>query len=244
MTAQALHIRQTDQGCGDDQINDRFGLPNGRLIQHEAHDDLDVAPTAWVDLTQARRVVLGHEPHGFAHGRRAEVARQREDLESQLGRVAEAAVITLVGSTGAGKSTLLNALVGRPVATEGTSRPTTTAPVIYRPRDADVRELLDGLPGDPPRVVDYDPDAGGRWTNQILIDAPDTNSVATLHRDVVEALAGGRSRFWDSRPGSDSETPSRIGATGDGLMCDLWNCQSAGHVSGEVTERKRLDGLR
>ncbi|MFT5049244.1 MAG: energy-coupling factor transporter ATP-binding protein EcfA2 [Chlamydiales bacterium] len=111
------------------------------------------------------------------------------DLEHQLTRVRRAAVITLVGATGAGKSTLLNALVGQRIAREGNARPTTSVPVVYRPRDADLRELLERLPGGAPDVVDYDPDGGGPWSEQILIDAPDINSVAAEHRDVVAALA-------------------------------------------------------
>ena len=123
----------------------------------------------------------------------AELDELREDLEDQLSRAKSAAVICLVGSTGAGKSTLLNALVGREVAIEGVDRPTTSAPVIYRPRDADVSAILEGLPGQPPTVVSYDADpdagAGSFWRGQILIDAPDTNSVATVHREVVKALS-------------------------------------------------------
>ena len=111
------------------------------------------------------------------------------DLDQQLERVTEAAVITLVGSTGAGKSTLLNSLVGSSVAEEGETRPTTSAPVIYRPVDADVTDLVDGLPGGSPRIVDYDPTSGGPWRGQILVDAPDVNSVASEHRGVVQALA-------------------------------------------------------
>ena len=122
-----------------------------------------------------------------------EVEELRGDLEEQLNRAKSAAVICLVGSTGAGKSTLLNALVGRDVAIEGVDRPTTSAPVIYRPRDADVSAILEGLPGQPPTVVSYDADpaasAGSFWRGQILIDAPDTNSVATVHRDVVKSLS-------------------------------------------------------
>jgi energy-coupling factor transporter ATP-binding protein EcfA2 len=135
--------------------------------------EADLAATA--DLTAVRR-------------RAARLARLARDLDAQLERVEAAAVVTLVGSTGAGKSTLLNALVGRPVAREGEQRPTTSAPVIYRPRDADLRELLAELPGGAPEVVDYDP-AHGPWSDLILIDAPDTNSVAAEHRDVVRALA-------------------------------------------------------
>lgn len=118
-----------------------------------------------------------------------EIDELTSDLDRQLERVQEAAVITLVGATGAGKSTLLNALVGRTIASEGVQRPTTAAPVVYRPRDADLRDLLEGLPGEPPEVVDYDAEGGGAWRGQILVDAPDVNSVAALHREVVAALA-------------------------------------------------------
>ena len=117
----------------------------------------------------------------------------RDDLGEQLNRAKSAAVICLVGSTGAGKSTLLNALVGREVAIEGVDRPTTSAPVIYRPRDADVSSIMDGLPGQPPTVVSYDTGLevgeGAFWRGQILIDAPDTNSVATVHREIVKVLS-------------------------------------------------------
>lgn len=118
------------------------------------------------------------------------------DVDRQLERARDAAIVCLVGSTGAGKSTLLNALVGRDVATEGVDRPTTSAPVIYRPADADIGPLVRDLPGEAPRVVSYDPDAaapvGGAsafWRGQILIDAPDVNSVETVHRDLVGELA-------------------------------------------------------
>ena len=109
-------------------------------------------------------------------------------------RVQQAAVITLVGATGAGKSTMLNALAGRPIAEEGVDRPTTRRPVIYAPRDADLRDLLEGV-GEVDRepdgvaVVRYDAAPEGPWTAQILIDAPDLNSVAAEHRAVVTALA-------------------------------------------------------
>jgi energy-coupling factor transporter ATP-binding protein EcfA2 len=126
---------------------------------------------------------------GAVARRRDRLQRLRADLVRQLERVHEAAVITLVGATGAGKSTLLNALVGKDIAVEGTDRPTTRQPVIYAPRDADLSQLTEGLPGDPPDVVRYDSDRGGPWTEQVLIDAPDVNSIAAEHRDVVRVLS-------------------------------------------------------
>lgn len=140
------------------------------------------------ELERDLALVADLTPLASARPRLEELA---ADARAQLERSRTAAVITLVGATGAGKSTLLNALVGLAVAREGEDRPTTSAPVVYRPRDADLRELLDGLPGAPPRVVDYDPERGARggWAGQVLVDAPDTNSVETLHREVVAALA-------------------------------------------------------
>ena len=120
--------------------------------------------------------------------RREEIERLTNDLEHQLERLPRAAVVTLVGATGAGKSALLNALVGSSVATEGVDRPTTREPVVYAPHDADLTALL-GAVTPPPVVVRYERAAAGPWTTQVLIDAPDLNSVAAEHRVTVTALA-------------------------------------------------------
>ena len=142
---------------------------------------------------ELERDLEGLTPLRALEDRGAVLEELSSDLAQQLERASSAAVVCLVGATGAGKSTLLNALVGRPVAVEGVDRPTTSAPVIYRPADADLSELTAGLPGAPPEVVTYDPTGGGGagsfWRGQILIDAPDTNSVETAHRDVVRELA-------------------------------------------------------
>lgn len=147
---------------------------SGELVSLLAELDRDLAAAA--PLTALAR-------------RRERVETLRADLDRQLERVHRAAVVTLVGATGAGKSTLLNALVGRTVAREGVERPTTRRPVVYAPHDADLTQLFAGLPGEEPEVVRYEAGAGGPWTEQVLVDAPDTNSVAAEHRDVVRALA-------------------------------------------------------
>lgn len=111
------------------------------------------------------------------------------DLQHQLERVGRAAVITLVGATGAGKSTLLNALAGAELAAEGVDRPTTTEPVIFAPVDADLSDLLPSEGARRARVVRHPPGARGPWSSQVLVDAPDVNSVAAEHRSIVSELA-------------------------------------------------------
>ena len=145
---------------------------------------------------QLRDDVTAVEDLRAVRDRRAELDVLLVDLDRQMERVERAAVITLVGATGAGKSTLLNALAGSRIAVEGLDRPTTRQPVIYAPRDADVSELVGpeiDRPGGHeseggPRVVRYTA-ASGPWTAQILIDAPDMNSVDEQHRATVTALA-------------------------------------------------------
>jgi energy-coupling factor transporter ATP-binding protein EcfA2 len=119
-----------------------------------------------------------------------ELERQVSDLDRQLERVESSAVILLVGSTGAGKSTLLNALAGTEIALASENRPTTSVPTVYAPEDADLRALLTGLKGPEPRVVRYPRGTAGTvWTEQVLIDAPDVNSIAKEHRETVRALS-------------------------------------------------------
>ena len=121
--------------------------------------------------------------------RAGEIDRLVNDLDEQLERADRAAVIVLVGPTGAGKSTLLNALLGHDVATEGDMRPTTRAPVVHAPVDADLTALLANVPGRAPTVVRYEPNAKGPFAGQVLVDAPDLNSAEREHRAVTRALA-------------------------------------------------------
>jgi energy-coupling factor transporter ATP-binding protein EcfA2 len=146
-----------------------------QLVRLRAELDTDLAAIA--DLRQVQQS-------------QGELERLLADLDRQLERVEAAAVILLVGSTGAGKSTLLNALAGTEIALSSENRPTTSVPTVYAPEDADLRALLTGLKGPEPRVVRYPRGAAGSvWTEQVLIDAPDVNSIATEHRETVRALS-------------------------------------------------------
>ncbi|KAA3615188.1 MAG: ATP-binding cassette domain-containing protein [Planctomycetota bacterium] len=143
---------------------------------------LDLRDKLQADLDKVRSLQAVTRNH-------SEIQELLDDLDRQLERVRRSPVITLVGATGAGKSTLLNALVGGPIAKEGDDRPTTRTPVVYAPQDSDLKVFLKGLQ-EKPKVVRYEPGENtGRWTGQIFIDAPDVNSVAASHRELVSALA-------------------------------------------------------
>jgi energy-coupling factor transporter ATP-binding protein EcfA2 len=137
---------------------------------------------------QLERDLRDLAPLRALRARELELEDLRADLERQAARSQAAAVLVLVGSTGAGKSTLLNALAGRVLAQASITRPTTAVPTVYAPADADLSALLDGLPN-APQVVRREPGAGGPLSELVLVDAPDTNSVATEHRATVSALA-------------------------------------------------------
>ncbi len=148
----------------------------------------------WTLTLQRLRRELGRDLEGLSgllavQESKEELDAALQDLDHQLARAKAAAVIVLVGSTGAGKSTTLNALAGRDVAREGETRPTTSVPTVYAPDDADLRSLLNNLGGPPPAVVRYAPNDAGPFTDQVLIDAPDVNSIASEHRETVRALA-------------------------------------------------------
>lgn len=150
-----------------------------RTLQHELRRRQQRWEAAW------ERVA----PLDAAGPHRSRVELALEDLDQQRQRLGRALVLCLVGSTGAGKSSLLNALAGAPVAGEGVRRPTTSRPLVVHPPGAELAPLLEGLPGPAPELVALGGEARGPWSRHVLVDAPDTNSVATEHREQVHALA-------------------------------------------------------
>lgn len=150
-----------------------------RTLQHALRRRQEQWRAAWELVAPLRAAT--------PHASRVELA--LEDLEQQRARLGRALVLCLVGSTGAGKSTLLNALAGTRVAEEGVRRPTTARPLVVHPPGAGLGPLLDGLAGPAPELVALGEGARGPWSRHVLVDAPDTNSVATGHREQVHALA-------------------------------------------------------
>ncbi|MEX0796814.1 MAG: GTPase [Acidimicrobiia bacterium] len=93
------------------------------------------------------------------------------------------AVVALAGGTGSGKSSLFNQLLDSDAAAVGGVRPTTSKPLISVPRGRSV-EIAGYLHWFDPADRSSHERPGG----VVLIDLPDTDSVETDHRLVVENL--------------------------------------------------------
>lgn len=115
----------------------------------------------------------------------ADALARMDGLESDMARPL---IVLIVGACGVGKSTLLNALAHRPgLSATGPTRPTTNAPVAFVRQRDDAAPLEAAIPGGRLRVV---VDAAGTApAHLVLVDTPDTNSVAgAAHRRDVDAL--------------------------------------------------------
>ncbi len=110
----------------------------------------------------------------------ASVARRARTRRGYLGGTV---VVALAGGTGSGKSSMINALAGEEVARTGALRPTTSQPLAWLPANPEpgVIRLLDDI-GVTERIGQDIHD----WL--VVIDLPDTDSVATEHRAIVARL--------------------------------------------------------
>lgn len=158
LPAQALHGEQTAQ------ITARAALLTA--IVDEAADVLD-------DQTVAAA--------------RSALERVRERLDLGVDRT----VVAIVGGTGSGKSSLFNAVTGLSFADVGDTRPTTSATTACV-WGADGDAVLDWLGVDPRRRIQRESllDAGEQdyLAGLVLLDLPDHDSVATVHRTVVDEV--------------------------------------------------------
>ena len=102
---------------------------------------------------------------------------------SRRGYLGGTVVVALAGGTGSGKSSMINAFAGEEVARTGALRPTTSQPLAWVPANPEpgVIRLLDDI-GVTERIGQDVHD----WL--VVIDLPDTDSVATEHRAIVARL--------------------------------------------------------
>ena len=114
-----------------------------------------------------------------------EVRRVHEDASRRLGFPSDAYVLALVGGTGVGKSSLLNALAGLTVSPASVRRPTTDKPIAWIPavEGPSLGPLLEWLGVD--EVREHDASTLGTVA---ILDLPDMDSVASEHRERVEAV--------------------------------------------------------
>ncbi|MGF1664783.1 MAG: GTPase, partial [Acidimicrobiia bacterium] len=102
---------------------------------------------------------------------------------SRRGYLGGTVVVALAGGTGSGKASMINAFAGEEVARTGALRPTTSQPLAWVPANPEpgVIRLLDDI-GVTERIGQDVHD----WL--VVIDLPDTDSVATEHRAIVARL--------------------------------------------------------
>ena len=94
-------------------------------------------------------------------------------------------MLAFVGGTGVGKSSLLNALAGTSVSRASARRPTTNQPIAWVPADdlEALAPLLDWI-----GVKDVREHEGRALGPVAILDLPDMDSLATDHRERVEAI--------------------------------------------------------
>ena len=107
------------------------------------------------------------------------------DAVRRVGFPSDAYVLAFVGGTGVGKSSLLNALAGSSVSRASARRPTTNRPIAWVPADdlEALGPLLDWI-----GVKDVREHEGRALGPVAILDLPDMDSLATDHRERVEAI--------------------------------------------------------
>ncbi|MGP7960635.1 GTPase [Sanguibacter sp. A247] len=139
------------------------------------------------DLRAALEIVGERVPAAV----RGTVSEALGTAEGRLDLGVEHTIVALVGGTGSGKSSLFNAIARMTFADVGVRRPTTslmTACAWSERADA----LLDWIGVDRDRRINrfssLDGDQEAHLSGLVLLDLPDHDSVATVHRETVDRV--------------------------------------------------------
>ncbi|MBD0844388.1 GTPase [Streptomyces sp. TRM68416] len=119
----------------------------------------------------------------------AEAGRVLDEAAARRRLSGQHTVVAIAGATGSGKSQLFNALAGVTLSETGVRRPTTAAPIACSWSDG-AASLIDRL-GIPPRLrrrPAQNADADGQLRGLVLVDLPDHDSAAVLHREQVDRV--------------------------------------------------------
>ncbi|MFM9442123.1 GTPase [Streptomyces acidiscabies] len=119
----------------------------------------------------------------------AEAGRVLDEAAARRRLSGQHTVVAIAGATGSGKSQLFNALAGVTISETGVRRPTTAAPIACSWSDG-AAGLIDrlGIPGRLRRRPVQSPEAEAQLRGLVLVDLPDHDSAAVLHREQVDRV--------------------------------------------------------
>lgn len=137
----------------------------------------------------ALRELVGVSRARLDSGTLAEAGRVLEEAAARRRLSGQHTVVALAGASGSGKSTLFNALAGASLSDTGLRRPTTAAPIVCSWSDG-AAPLIDrlGVPGRLRRRPLEGVDGESALRGLVLVDLPDHDSAALLHREQVDRV--------------------------------------------------------
>ena len=194
-------------------------------------------PASGEQLSQRTADLREALEHGGTRLPSAKVARARELLTKATARTAISGtrtVVALAGATGSGKSTLFNALVGEPVSRIGARRPTTSTPVAAMWGSEPSAPLLDWVQVPTRHQVSESTPGAAELDGLVLLDLPDFDSTAALHRAEADRVLELADVFvWVTDPQKYA----------DAVLHDEYISRRAGHETVTIVVLNQVDLL-